>query len=155
MLLSYIQAGTLYKYPADTGAKITANDGTHVISINESDGYITFAASATYTAGKYRYVITDSTGAITESGYFELLPSLASGDGRTANQKILDIIDGVIAGRVSQTQLSVSVGDKSIRYLTHMELLEMRSYYAELVEAEAAALSGTNNTTFYARFTQS
>jgi len=152
MLPSYIQAGTLYQHPANTGSKLTANNGTSVISINESGGYISFSASTAYASGLYRYVITDSTGVVTESGCFEMLPSLASGDGRTQNQKILAMIDDVIAGRATQNQLSVSVGDKSIRYMTHAELLEMRSHYAELVDNEAAAISGFNNQSYVSRF---
>lgn len=152
MLPSYIQAGTLFRYPASTGSKLTGNSGTAVITINESGGYISFLAATTYAAGKYRYVITDSTGLVTDSGVFEILPSLASGDGRTHNQKILAMIDDVIEGRASQNQLSVSVGDKSIRYMTHNELIDMRSHYAELVDEEATALSGHNNQTYVTRF---
>jgi hypothetical protein len=152
MLPLYIQAGTLYRHPAASGSKLTANNGTSVIAINEADGYISFSASTTYAAGNYRYVITDSDGLVTESGRFDMLPSLASGDGRTPNQKILAIIDDVIAGRASQSQLSVSVGDKAIRYMTHAELLDMRSHYEELVDSEAAALSGFNNQNYVTRF---
>lgn len=152
MLPSYIQAGTLYQHPASTGSTLTANNGTAIITINESGGYISFSASSTYASGSYRYVITDATGAATESGCFEMLPSLASGDGRTKNQKILAAIDDVIEGRSTQNQLSVAVGDKSIRYMTHAELLEMRSHYAELVDDESAAISGFNNQSYVTRF---
>lgn len=152
MLPSYYQAGTLYKYAVSTGSKLTANNGSAVITINEASGYITFLAATSYTAGKYRYMITDSTGLLTESGLFEILPSLASGNGLTANQITLAAIDAVITGRATQNQLSVSVGDKSIRYLTPSELFEMRGYYADLVDAELAAISGVNNQSYVVRF---
>lgn len=152
MLQSYIQAGTLTKYAVAAGSKFTANSGTAVISINESGGYITFLAATSYSEGRYRYIITDSTGVISEAGYFYMLPSLASGDGRTKNQKILDLIDGVLEGRADKNQLSVAVGDKSIRYISHDELLNLRSHYADIVDDEMASLQGINNQSYFARF---
>ncbi len=152
MLQTHIQAGTLTKYAAATGSKLTANSGTAVISINESGGYITFPAATSYVEGRYRYVITDSDGVVSEAGFFYMMPSLASGDGRTKNQKILDLIDGVIEGRADKNQLSVAVGDKSIRYMSHEELLNMRSHYADLVDNEMASLQGINDQSYCARF---
>jgi len=147
-----IQLGARYRYGVPAGSLFVANSGTAAISIAEADGYITIAANANYNAGKYRYTITDTDGDIIEGGNFQLLPSLAAGDGRTRNQIILDAIDAVLEGRASQNQLSVSVGDKSIRYLDHSELLNLRSHYQEMVDDEMAALQGINRQSYVTRF---
>jgi len=154
MVPRYIQAGVKTAIEAETGYTLTANNGSVAISIAESGGYITFPAATSYTSGTYRYHITDTDGVVTEAGIFDIMPKLASGDGRTPNQILLAAIDAVLAGRASSNQLALTVDDKSIRYMSHAELLLLRAHYADLVDAEIAGLGGVDPNSYYSRFSK-
>lgn len=154
MVPKYIQTGVKTRIATSDDYTLKANSKGVALEIEEADGYITFPAATAYIPGLYRYVIVDEDDLIVESGTFEILPSLASGDARTAKQKIVDLIDDVIAGRATQAQLSVAVGDMRVQYMPMDELLSFRAYYAELAEEEVAAIAGKNSNEYYARFTK-
>jgi hypothetical protein len=153
MLQQVIQSGVRTRYAVPDDYVLTANNGTNVITITAADGYITFPAATSYVSGDYRYVITTTDGDIYEAGKFTMLPSLASGDGRTKNQRILDLIDAVLEGRASKNQLASAVGDMSITYLKPSELINFRAHYQDMVDDEIAALTGLNRQTYITRFT--
>lgn len=123
------------------------------------------ATTANYAAGQYyyqAYVENSSTSAkhIVENGVIEVHPDFASSatsyDPRSHAQICLDAIESVLEGRATKNQLDVQVGDKQIRYLKHTELLEMRTYYQDLVEAERIEDALNNgervHNAFYAEF---
>jgi hypothetical protein len=160
-----IRAGltTEVTYP-DSGysvVKMTANASGTVINLTATvptsgAGHLfTFPAATAYTAGTYQYAVYAEDGAAKialEQGAFTILPALAAGDPRTQARIILDAVNAVIQGRATANQRAVRVGDKSIDYLTFSELVQMKEYYEELVQAEQDQLDGVNRQVYYTEF---
>ena len=57
----------------------------------------------------------------------------ANYDPRSEAQKILEAINAVLAGRATQDQYHVKVGEKEISYCTFNELMNFKNYYQKLV----------------------
>lgn len=57
-------------------------------------------------------------------------------DPRSPARIILDAINAVLAGRATQLQQQVRVGDKFIRYLSYDQLIKWREFYAVEVRKE-------------------
>lgn len=150
-----IQAGVTLKISAKPGDTLTANSGTHIITLTESGGYFTLAHDANYQPGRYRYTITDTSNELVDAGIFQMLPSLATGDGRTETQRIYEAICARLAGTATQGQASIQIDGKSIRYLTISELERAKRVYEELLEDEITEITGKSRTdSYYAKFTR-
>jgi len=140
--------------------QLVANNAGTVITLTATDNAdcsytLTFPAGTSYVAGRYLYsVYSELAGVKTQifGGAFNMLASLASGDSRSPAQIILDALDAVIAGRATANQRSVTVGDKTISYMSMSELIQAREYYKEIVDDESAEIEGRNNQTYYAEF---
>jgi hypothetical protein len=146
----------LYTSPSGEPVFLLANSSGNVISlegvIQDAGTYlITFLHTDIYAPGIYKYIVyteSETERIQIDQGIFEMLPNLSSGDVRTQNQIILDAINAMIAGIATKAQKSVTVGDKSISYLTLQELLTAKDYFEELVAQE----DDKHRQTYYAEF---
>lgn len=97
--------------------------------------------------GDYKYQLLDTNG-IVEEGEFIVLRNFAFSDDETEvksrNELILEAIEAQLAGRATSAQSSMSVGDKSISYMSIDELLKLRSYFKEKVDKEQGKYSAGN-----------
>lgn len=115
---------------------------------------VTVAASvtATFTAGKYYYIIKVSklleeytlfTGVITVLADPSSLSTGTTYDGRSRYQVIIDAIDALIAGRASKAQKSYTIGNRQLEFIPYDELLRLRTEYARLENARVRRDSGS------------
>ena len=86
-------------------------------------------------------VVTDGSAKhLLASGQIEVLANLAAVnapyDGRSRNQRILDALDAAIEGRASKEQLSYTIGNRQLTYISIKEKMELREKYAVLVANE-------------------
>lgn len=100
-----------------------------------------------WAVGDYKYQILDTNG-IVEEGEFIVLRNFALSDNesevKSRNELILEAIEAQLAGRATSAQSSMSVGDKSISYMTIDELLKLRDYFKEKVDKEKGKYSAGN-----------
>ncbi len=100
-----------------------------------------------WAVGDYKYQLLDDKG-IVEEGEFIVLRNFALSDDETEvksrNELILEAIEAQLAGRATSAQSSMSVGDKSISYMTIDELLKLRDYFKEKVDKEKGKYSAGN-----------
>lgn len=112
----------------------------NLTSIEERDGkyYLVSTAEKTqmYRAGEYKYQILDNKG-IVDEGYAIVKQNFALADEnqsvKTKNEIILEAIEAQLAGVATQGQSSISVGDKSISYMSFDELLKARQFFKKKV----------------------
>lgn len=149
-----IRAGvqTPVEVPDDAATFIANSSGTVLTYTVTSDGEIVFLADDVITAGNYLYQLLDSDSEVVESGSIQFLPSLASGDPRSWASITLAAIEAVLTSRATQTQRNVTVGDKSLAYMSHAELLSAREYFTDLVDQENAEESGISDQSYVAQF---
>lgn len=111
----------------------TAEGSDHVISIAAAD-------TSTWHAGNYyytKYAESATEKFVIAQGQIQIIASvLAATDRRSHAQKMLDAIEATLESRATKEQLSLSIANRSIQYLTIEELTKARSYYKELVKAE-------------------
>ncbi len=130
-----------------------------------SGGIWTFTASAATTAvfaaGDYTFQMYESSS--TEKTIYSAHPvtikpnletSSTAFDPRSADEIILEAVIAVMSGTASQTQRSVSVGDKSLQYMSFSELAEKRAYFEERVYAALAELDGGGSGTIFTTFSK-
>lgn len=142
-------------YPATDGwsliCKLVGTAGVITITAAASGAdylfTVTAATSAAWAVGSYRwqyYVekgsgptlkrVTVDSGTITiEQGFATV--STAT-DTRTANEKILDAIDAVIAGTATTDQQEITIDGTTIKRRTPMDLIKLRGLYAHKVWRE-------------------
>lgn len=105
---------------------------------------VTSTASRKWVPAEYAWAATIiqkadvSLTAVLRRGVIRILPDpTVVGDSRTANRKMLDLIDDVLHGRASTEMVnSISFGGKTFGMLSPKEILEVRAYYADRVEEE-------------------
>lgn len=123
----------------------------------------TFTQTATltagYAAGDYAFQVVENNATekkVSASGnikiYANLETSATAFDPRTADEVILDAVIAVMSGTASQTQRSVSVGDKSLQYMSFSELSEKRAYFENKVADALAAKNGGGSGTIFTTF---
>lgn len=148
---------SLADYPASTWTltyRARSREGEFSItaSASGSDHSITVAKATTaaYKAGLYAWIaqVTDGTTRTTvASGLWTVAPDPASTgagfDPRSHARKVLEAIEAIIEGRATKSQLEYSIGGRSVKHMTHADLLVARSRYASEVAAEdrAAAIA--------------
>jgi len=107
--------------------------------------------------GTYRYQarVTDGDDVReVETGIIEILPNysvqLSGKDTRSHAQICLENISAVIEGRASQSQQQYSIAGRALQFVPLKELVEMRSYWLGIVNAEkrAARLRKTGGSKF-------
>lgn len=117
----------------------------------DSSGWKATADAATWTVGRADWFLQASHatyGTTTlDRGEVTILPDPtaagASYDPRSHSRKVLEAVEAAIEGRASKTDLETTLADgRSIRRLSHEELLKMRDAYAAKVRAEERKLAG-------------
>ena len=108
----------------------------------QNNEYFLFAPNTqtiNYTAGTYKYQILGDNGVIAY-GDLKVLENFDLVDQtvqiKSQNEIILEAIQAQIAGVATQSQQSISVGDKSISYMSLSELLKARDYFYKKVQRE-------------------
>lgn len=84
----------------------------------------------------YKYQILDSTGIIQEGSATVKQNFLLADENesvKSQNEIILEAIQSQLAGIATQAQQSISVGDKSISYMSFTELLQARQFFKKKV----------------------
>lgn len=130
-----------------------------------SNGVWTFtqtaALTAGYAAGDYAFQVIENNSTektVSASGnvkiYANLETSAPAFDPRTADEIILEAVIAVMSGTASQTQRSVSVGDKSLQYMSFSELAEKRAYFENRVADALAEKNGGGSGTIYTTFSK-
>ena len=146
--LSEYGTGFTLRYRARLGT-----DGTTTFTFDATwDGtkYVVEVASATtagYTAGDYSveiYMVRDSDSERVSLGdrIWTVQPNLSTStaDTRSHAKRVLDSIEAVIEGRASDSQESYQIKDRALKYMTHEELLKLRSFYKAEYKREQDAL---------------
>ena len=110
--------------------------------ISSDDGfYIEVPADVTknWSVGTFKYQILNDEG-IEDSGDIEILPNFDLMDEdesvRGHWEVVLEAIEATLAGKATSAQTNISVGDKSIGYMSVSELLELREFAKEKIAEE-------------------
>ena len=139
--------GFLFRYRVKTPSSkmIIKGDNVKYIFSNivEKDNsfYIEEPADATKNleTGVFKYQILNDEG-IEDSGDIEILPNFALMDEdesvRSHWEVVLEAIEATLAGKATAAQASISVGDKSISYMSVSELLSLRDFAREKIAEE-------------------
>ena len=92
-----------------------------------------------WSVGKFKFQILNDEG-IEDSGDIEILPNFALMDEdesvKSHWEVVLEAIEATLAGKATQAQTNISVGDKSIGYMSVSELLELREFAKEKIGEE-------------------
>ena len=110
--------------------------------ISSDDGfYIEEPADVTknWSVGTFKYQILNDEG-VEDAGELEILQNFALMDedesAKSHWETILEAIEATLAGKATNSQTNISVGDKSIGYMSVSELLELRSFAKEKIAEE-------------------
>lgn len=129
-------------YDADQLVFIANYQGNVITADGVADGdshTFTLPYDVEYYTGIYTYLIYAIVGDAriqVEAGKFEMLPSLESGDARSAYQIMYDAVLAALAGRATSVQRSVTVGDKSISYMSFSELWAAKEHLEAMLAEE-------------------
>ena len=103
--------------------------------------YIEESADVTknWSVGKFKYQILNDEG-VEEENEIEILQNFALMDEdesvRGHWDVVLEAIENTLAGKATQAQTNISVGDKTIGYMSVSELLELREFAKEKIGEE-------------------
>ena len=118
--------------------------------VEKDDGfYIEESADVTkkWDVGTFKYQILNDEG-IEDSGDIEILPNFALMDEgesvRSHWEVVLEAIENTLAGKATQAQTNISVGDKTIGYMSVSELLELREFAKEKISEEKGKFATGN-----------
>jgi hypothetical protein len=108
--------------------------------IQNKDGKIYLVADAEitkkYRPNNYKFQIIDDVGIVSEGEAIVKQNFLYADENesvKTHNETILEAIEAQIGGIATQAQSSISVGDKSISYMTFDELIKAREFFKKKV----------------------
>ena len=139
--------GFLFRYRVKTPSSKMIIKGDYVKytceNIVEKDDsfYIEEPADVTknWSVGKFKFQILNNEG-IEDEGEIQILQNFALMDEnesvRSHWEVVLDAVENTLAGKATAAQSSISVGDKSIGYMSVSELLELRSFAKEKISEE-------------------
>lgn len=135
------------KYYNDTTIKIKARDtevlvlkaqGMAPVTYEAADDYYEIDATG-FTPGVY-YLQFMLDGEVIETDRITVEQNLATAaedfDPRSENEKILEAIEAMLAGRATTQQRSISIDGQAIQYSSFSELLEWKNYYTKKVAME-------------------
>ena len=90
-------------------------------------------------AGVFKYQILNDEG-IEDEGEIQILQNFSLMDEdesvRSHWEVVLDAVEATLAGKATNSQTNISVGDKSIGYMSVSELLELREFAKEKIAEE-------------------
>ena len=142
-----IVKGFLFRYRVKTPSSKLIIKGCNVKytceNVIEKDNsfYIEETADVTkkWSVGKFKYQILNNKG-IEDSGDIEILPNFALMDEdesvKSHWEVVLEAVEATLAGKATNSQTNISVGDKSIGYMSVSELLELREFAKEKIGEE-------------------
>ena len=92
-----------------------------------------------WSVGKFKYQILNDEG-IEDEGEIQILKNFALMDEdesvKSHWEVVLDAVEATLAGKATQAQTNISVGDKSIGYMSVSELLELSEFAKEKISEE-------------------
>lgn len=110
--------------------------------ISSDDGFYieeTSEVTKNWQVGVFKYQILNDEG-IEDSGDIEILPNFALMDEdesvKSHWEVVLEAIEATLAGKATAAQSSISVGDKSISYMSVSELMSLREFAKEKISEE-------------------
>ena len=110
--------------------------------ISSDDGFYieeTSEVTKNWQVGKFKYQILNDE-CIEDENDIEILPNFALMDEdesvRGHWEVVLEAIENTLAGKATQAQTNISVGDKTIGYMSVSELLELREFAKEKIAEE-------------------
>ena len=142
-----IVRGFLFRYRVKThNSKLIIKDDfakyTCENVVKKDDGfYIEEPSEVTknWQVGKFKYQILNDEG-IEDEGEIQILQNFALMDEdesvRSHWEVVLDAVEATLAGKATNSQTNISVGDKSIGYMSVSELLELREFAKEKIAEE-------------------
>ena len=142
-----ITRGFLFRYRVKTHHSKLIIKGCNVKytceNVVEKDNgfYIEESADVTknWDVGVFKYQILNDEG-IEDEGEIQILQNFALMDEdesvRSHWEVVLEAIENTLAGKATQAQTNISVGDKSIGYMSVSELLELREFAKEKIAEE-------------------
>ena len=142
-----ITRGFLLRYRVKTSSSKMIIKGDNVkymcenVISSDNSFYIEEPADVTknWSVGKFKYQILNDEG-IENSGDIEILPNFALMEEdesvKSHWEVILEAIEATLAGKATSAQTNISVGDKSIGYMSVSELLELREFAKEKISEE-------------------
>lgn len=106
---------------------------------------LTNSLTSGFVPGSYTYQVVNEDG-IEIQGHLRVKPNLLYADSVQSYWKtVLDAIDARLAGKASETADSVTVGDKSIKYLSIDELLKLRAFALQRLSEEDEEVFSPSN----------
>ena len=139
--------GFLFRWKVKTSSSKMIIKGDYVKytceNVVEKDDsfYIEESANVTknWQVGVFKFQILNDEG-IEDEGEIQILQNFALMDEdesvRSHWEVVLEAIEATLAGKATQAQTNISVGDKSIGYMSVSELLELRSFAKEKIAEE-------------------
>ena len=117
--------------------------------VEKDDGfYIEEPSEVTknWSVGKFKYQILNNEG-VEEEGEIQILQNFALMDEdesvKSHWEVVLEAIEATLAGKATAAQSSISVGDKSISYMSVSELMSLREFAKEkIAEEQGKFISG-------------
>lgn len=142
-----------YNVPSDSCQLVIRNTGIKIvvdtIETRGAEYYLTATAEETRTwpSGEHRYQLLDENGVLAEGEFIVMKNFLLTDEDtciKSKNELYLEAIEATLAGRATAAQSSMSVGDKSIQYMSVDELLKLRDYFKDKVDHEQNKFSANN-----------
>lgn len=142
-----IVKGFLFRYRVKTPSSKIIIKGCNVKytceNVVEKDNsfYIEESADVTknWSVGKFKYQILNDEG-IEDEGEIQILQNFALMDEdesvKSHWEVILEAVEATLAGKATSAQASISVGDKSISYMSVSELMSLREFAKEKISEE-------------------
>lgn len=119
-----------YKIGDNAAIDAIGTDTTHSFSISSTN-------TAAYSDGEkqFQLYVTNATERYTLSSGFVILKNINS---KTHARKVLDAINARLENRASQEQSEYEINGRRIKFISHDELLKLRSFYLREVSNEDA-----------------
>ena len=142
-----ITRGFLFRYRVKTPTSKLIIKGCNVkytcenVISSDDDFYIEEPANVTKTwnVGVFKYQILNDEG-VEDEGEIQILQNFALMDEdesvKSHWEVILEAIEATLAGKATAAQSSISVGDKSISYMSVSELMSLREFAKEKIAEE-------------------
>ena len=118
--------------------------------VSSDDGYyLTESADVTknWSVGKFKYQILNGEG-VEDEGEIEILQNFSLMDEdesvKSHWEVVLDAVEATLAGKATAAQASISVGDKSISYMSVSELMSLREFAKEKISEEKGKFATGN-----------
>ena len=110
--------------------------------VQKDDGFYieeTSEVTKNWQVGKFKYQILNDEG-IEDEGEIQILQNFALMEEdesvKSHWEVVLEAIEATLAGKATQAQTNISVGDKTIGYMSVSELLELREFAKEKIGEE-------------------